>query len=69
MKKKIWLILLIIGVIPFALALIVALSYANSGMRTSFIGGIIFFSYLFWPLYIIGLIFILASFFIRFKNR
>ena len=72
--KKLWKILLVIGVISLISPLIVGIDSAINGMTTgffsssqryygfeAFIDGIVLFSLISWPVYIIGLILVILS--------
>ena len=68
-KNIIWVILLIIGLIPFIIGL--GFSFINSFIlkTLSFWENLIFYSFLFWPTYVIGVVLILLAIFkIRRKN-
>ena len=73
MKKKtaLWITLLVIGTVPFVLALLLSVNAAVNGFSflwapaeygfEAFTGYLLMFSYLYWPGYIIGLILIIAA--------
>ena len=73
MKKKIWISLFVISVIPFFLALVTGINAAINGIPASFFGGsryygfeafidsILLFSWFVWPVYIVSLILIVIS--------
>ena len=78
-KKLLWKSLLIIGFIPFIIALLVGIYFAITGFSglcfctnyygfKAFIDSIIMFSYVFYPNYIIGIILIILSI-IKLKNK
>ena len=73
-KKVLWIILLILGIIPFAIPLIAGIYDSINGFSglcfmsctnyygfNAFIESIYLYSFIFWPTYIIGLILILIS--------
>ena len=83
MKRKFWIILLIIGIIPFVVSLIIGIYSSINGVSSSllcfgsceyyygfkaFIDSIIWYLIIFWPIYIIGIILIIIST-IKLKKR
>jgi len=75
-KKKIWITLLIIGIIPFLTPLIIGIYDSINGYAglcffscekeygfKAFLGSVYLYSYICWPTYIIGLFLIILSIF------
>lgn len=55
-KNIIWIILLLIGVIPFAICLGFCFISSITSKTMSFFDYLIFYSFLYWPTYVIGII-------------
>lgn len=78
MKKNIWIILLILGLLPFIVVLIGSIYVSITGFGgltmnhyygfEAFIDWLILWSYIYWPSYIIGIVLILLSI-IKLKNK
>lgn len=76
MKKKLWLILFILGLLPFVVLLIggiyasitgfsgIAFSALHYGF-SAFMDWVILWSFLYWPSYIVGMILIIVSMIIK----
>ncbi len=72
-SKRFWQVILMIGILPFLSCLLKGLDGAINGISflwgpadygwEGFLTAIVFFSYLFWPAYLIGLILIMISVF------
>lgn len=84
MKKKnlIWLLMLIIGFIPFAFPLLYGIKNAIFGYSglclfdcsldygfSAFVDTLVLISYLFWPAYIIGIVLIIIGIFKLIENK
>ena len=80
-KKIVWISLLIVGIIPFAIPLIAGIYDSITGFSglcfiecdnyygfQAFIDSIYLYSFIFWPIYIIGVILIILSI-IKLKNN
>lgn len=80
-KKIVWIILLIAGIIPFAIPVITGIYDAINGFSglcfvgcdnyygfQAFIDSVYLYSFIFWPTYIIGVILIILSI-IKLKNK
>lgn len=73
MKKTLWKILLVIGVVPFAIVLLYGIYVAITGFSGvsilgdvnygfgAFLDWIILYSYVYWSTYVIGLVLIILS--------
>ncbi len=81
MRKKLWIVLLVIGIIPFVVPLIYGIYNSIAGFSglcwwmceydygfKAFFNSVLFYSYVFWPTYIIGAILIIISV-IKLKNK
>ncbi|MGM9849969.1 MAG: hypothetical protein ACI31V_03625 [Bacilli bacterium] len=81
MKKKFWIVFLIVGIIPFIIPIISGIYYSIRGYSglcwwqcdyyygfNAFIDSIILYSYILWPTYIIGIVIIVLSI-IKLKNK
>ena len=81
MKKKFWIVFLIVGIIPFIIPIISGIYYSRRGYSVlcwwqcdyyygfnAFIDSIILYSYILWPTYIIGIVIIVLSI-IKLKNK
>lgn len=81
MRKKLWIILLVVGTLPFIVSLTFGIYSSISGFSglcwwqcnydygfKAFFDSILLFSYIFWPAYIIGTILIILSA-IKIKNK
>ena len=61
-KQKLWLVLLIIGMIPFAAPFIgFAYEVINSSLWRM-VDWLILYSYVYWPTYVVGVILFVVSF-------
>lgn len=73
-KKKVWIILLVVGIIPLIVPLILGIYNSIIGYSglclfqcdyyygiKAFIDSIILYSYIFWPTYVIGILLIILS--------
>ena len=85
MKKKIlWIILLILGFVPFIMVLHLGMNNAINGLErgfclsgdctkyygfSAFIDTIVLISYVFWPFYILGFVLIIFSIAKLLKNK
>ena len=80
-SKKIWIVLLIVGIVTFVIPLIAGIFDSINGFSglcfvgcerdygiKAFIGSIYLYSYILWPTYIIGIILIILSI-IKLKNK
>ena len=74
MRKKWWIVLLIVGIIPLAAPLVYGIYNSINGFSglclwtchydygfKAFIGSIILYSFIFWPTYIIGIVLVFKS--------
>lgn len=76
MKKKLWLILLVLGLLPFIILLVGGIYYSIVGFAplywsyvhygfSAFMNFILLWSYVYWPTYIVGIGFIVMAFVIK----